>query len=339
MNEGGHWRPRPDACRREGPVDHDPVPGAALRVDPDRGARVALPGQVAEREAGIRAPVAEPAVEDLGRPGQLGRVAEVAGDRRPGCAGVGAPVVRAVLVGRDEGHAAEVLGQDPSQPRAEDAAVEGRVVGGQVDQVGGDDVAGQVPAEGQGPAAGLAPDRGLEVGQDRAAVGRDPRSGIDEGLGQDVDVVVLVLVLDVGRAGRRVGPALDVGPGRPVSGRAASSARLMRIPTLGDSDRRRSGRWSARWVGAGVAVGADVDLGAGVGVGFGAGVPVGSGVAVGSVVGLGVSVAVGADRSGRVADPCRSRGWRTGRRRCSPPTISRSTFLPDFSPVEPERDA
>ena len=188
--------------------------------------RVALPAQVADsRSRRTPSPITEPATEDLGDPGHLGGVAEIGGDRRPRGAGVRAPVVRATLVGLAQGHPVERLRQERSQPRL------GRTLWSKIgsswarpDQVGGDDVGGQVAGEREGPATVLGADDRLGARRGHARpIGRRAGARVDERLGQYDLVGVVVLVLDVRRAHRAVGPCLERAQAGPHIGRPAMS--------------------------------------------------------------------------------------------------------------------
>ena len=186
---------------------------AARRVDPDRLCRVALPGQVTVFEAGVGGSVAEPAFEHLRGPPELGGVAEVDRDRRSRGAGVGPPVVRPGLLRADQRVALEVLGEQPTQPGPEGPVVERRVERRQGDQVGGDDVGRDPPGERQGPPADFGSDDRPEVGHHGVAIGGRVRPGVDQRLGEHDDVVVRVLVRQVGRAVVRIGRLLHRLPG------------------------------------------------------------------------------------------------------------------------------
>ena len=172
-----------------------------------------MPAELAVAEPGIGCPIAEVAPEHLCRPSDLGAVAKVPGDRSACGTGMGAPVVRTVLVRADERPPVEGLGQQRPQPRTEGVLVERWIGRGKVDEVRRDDVARKVAPEGEGPSAGLGTDCSLQGGDDVGPVAGTADPGIDEALGERGDVRGLVLIRDVRRADRRVGAGLERGPG------------------------------------------------------------------------------------------------------------------------------
>ena len=105
---------------RDDAVDADAVLRASGGVDADRLRGIALPGQVvAVLEPSVRCARSEIALEDIRRPRQLRRIAEVGGDRDPRRAGMSTPVVGALLVGVDERPLIQDLREQRTKPGPE----------------------------------------------------------------------------------------------------------------------------------------------------------------------------------------------------------------------------
>jgi hypothetical protein len=112
-------------------------------IDADRLGGVSLPGQIAVGEAGIGGAITQPAFEHFGRTLQVGCVAQVDGSGDARSAGMRAPVVGPLLVGRDQRAAVQCLVTDTAQPGPE-LSILGCIIRFEVDQVGGDDVGDQI---------------------------------------------------------------------------------------------------------------------------------------------------------------------------------------------------
>ncbi len=208
---GGQRRfpPRSDIAD-DGPVEVDAAAGA-WRVD--RHVRVGLAGPAGrtfDRLEAIpcRAVAQEPA-QDLGGAGHVRRVAEVQAGRDPRGAGERPPVVRGVLVGRDERDPAPVTGELPGadvvEPCAEPVVVRAR----QADEVGGEDIGPELPAKRQDRVLCADPFRADDAHELRACpvpIDRVGGPGEDQRRGQGDHPMPAVLVAQVGDAGRLVRP-------------------------------------------------------------------------------------------------------------------------------------
>src|SRR4051812_3970898 len=124
------------------------------------------------------------------------------------------PVIRPILMGAHERLAVERLRQQGSQPGSERARIERRIRGLERDEVGRDDVRGQVPAECERASACLGAKRAVERRDDARAVARGTRPRVHERASKHDLVRIVVLVRDVRSAHRAVGPRLERGPRR-----------------------------------------------------------------------------------------------------------------------------
>ena len=124
-----------------------------------------------------------------------------------------APVVGALLVGRDERLLIEDLREQRAKPGPE-PVVECRVGGLQRDQVGGDHEAGQVASERERPPADFGAFGCLQRRDDGRSIADGPGPRVHQRLGQDGDVRVLVLVGQGEGADGLIGNGLQAFPGR-----------------------------------------------------------------------------------------------------------------------------